>query len=71
MNWSRRLFRVWVALTALWTANIALGTFVSWRAGDHVIMTMQWALHWAILPPAALLLAGWLILRVAHGFRRN
>ena len=68
MNLSRRLFGLWVVLAALWIANIGYASFVSWPSAG-IIMTMQWALQWAILPPAALLLAGWLILWVGRRFR--
>jgi hypothetical protein len=78
MTLSRRLFRLWVILAGLWVAYIGYRStsFVMWpTAGEptaiwtRMIIASQWSVHWALIPPAALLLGGWLILWAGRRFR--
>jgi hypothetical protein len=77
MPLSRRLFRVWVILAGLWVAYLGchVAYFVvspiqgySLAIEDRTIIALQWAAHWALIPPVALLLAGWLFWWIGHLF---
>jgi hypothetical protein len=37
---------------------------------DRTITVLQWGAHWALIPPVALLLVGWLFLWVGNLFLR-
>jgi hypothetical protein len=78
MTLSRRLFRLWLILAGLWVAYIVVRAllFVMWLAeGEpmlfptHILMTTQWAVHWALIPPVVLLLGGCLVLWVCRHVR--
>jgi len=59
-----RLFRVWLVLTGLWVANIVFGVFYAWSVEIPMIITIQWALEWAVILPTAILFVGWFILQL-------
>jgi hypothetical protein len=66
----RRLFRLWLIIAGVWVAYIVgRALFVMWLTEGDVITTMQWAVHWALIPPAGLLLGGWLISWVGRRFK--
>jgi hypothetical protein len=79
MTLSRRLFRLWVILAGLWAAYVGCcaASFVispiegySIAIEDRTIIALQWGAHWALIPPVALLLVGWLFLWVGYLFLR-
>jgi hypothetical protein len=70
MTLSRILFRLWVILAGLWLAYIVWrALFVIWLSEGEVITTIQWAMHWALIPPAGLLLGVWLISWIGRRFK--
>ena len=74
MTLSRRLFRLWLILAGLWVAYIVSKAIVALvippnmegLPAMHPYTVTIWAAEWALLPPAAFLLSGWRILRVAQ-----
>jgi hypothetical protein len=79
MPLSRRLFRVWVILAGLWVAYVGYvaASVLIWpiegdpmTIQDRTITVLQWGAHWALIPPVALLLVGWLFLWVGNLFLR-
>jgi hypothetical protein len=80
MTFSRRLFRLWLILAGLWAVYIvgrALSFVLQLNGGEanliqpRIITTIQWAVHWALIPPAGLLWCGWLIVWIGRRFRSS
>jgi hypothetical protein len=76
MTLSLRLFRLWLILAGLWVAYIvSQALFLMWPTEREaiikpdIITAMQWAVHWALIPPVGLLLSGWLIFLVGRRLR--
>jgi hypothetical protein len=74
---SRTLFRLWAIPAGMWVAYIAGRAllFMIWPPAyvhiatqARIVMTLQWAMEWALLPPAVFLAAAcvisWVVLRL-------
>jgi len=77
---SRTLFRLWAIPAGMWAAYIAGRAllFMMWPPADdhiatqaHIVATLQWAMEWALLPPAAFLAAACVISWVGRHLGAN
>jgi hypothetical protein len=57
LNWSRGLFRTWVAITALWLVDVGHYLFAKWPVMDQLDPVTP--LYWAVALPVGLLALGW------------
>jgi len=82
VNWSRVLLRIWIVLTIGWLGFASLFVWQLWphyrffRTPDNLLIDGMVRMHitefleFALVPPIALLLIGWVVLWAVRGSRR-